>query len=92
MDDNRLRKLSKQIRLLNVLLVTVALVFVAGFAATVGIGYLAVQEVRKTNDQLRSVQQSVTSAGGSATDLQEQLCNSSGTLKALISSQTDVCN
>ena len=92
MDENRLRKLSKQVRLLNVLLVLNALIFLVGFAGAVGVGYLAVQEIRKTNDQLHSVQQSVNTAGGSATDLQDELCGSSGTLKTLLSSQTDICN
>jgi hypothetical protein len=89
MDDAKLIKLSKRIRVLNVLLVLNALIFIAGFAVTAFVGYMAVQEIRKTNDQLHSLSGGTSSEA--ASDLQDQLCSSSGTLKTLLDSQ-GVCN
>ena len=92
MNEELLQKLSRRVKLLNILLITFGLMFILLAAGAAAGGYIAVQEVRKANDQLTSVKQTVTGATDSTTDLQKELCNSEGTLGALLNNQSDICN
>jgi len=89
MDEALTRKLLRQVRLLNFLIISSTLVFLALFAVAGYFGYQAMQEVRRAQNSLNSVQ---TSTSQSAAELQDELCSSDGTLSALIKNQSDICN
>lgn len=88
MDEVLARKLSRQLRLLNFLIVFFALIFMVLFAIAGLFAYKAVQEVRDAKNSLTSVQQQATDT----LNVRDDLCNTGGSLGSLLKSQSDVCN
>lgn len=88
MDEALARKLSRQLKLLNFLIVFFALVFMAVFAVAGIFAYGALQEVRDAKGTLTSLQGKTEDT----LNVRSELCDSSGTLSALLKSQSDVCN
>jgi len=88
MDEALARKLSRQIKLLNFLLVFFAFIFI-GFFVVAGIFAAgALQEVRDAKSTLNSLQGKTQDT----LNVRDELCGSSGSLSTLLKAQSDVCN
>lgn len=87
-DEALVRKLSRQVRVLNIFIVFLSLIFIAMLTTTSMIAYAALHEVRNVEVTLKDV----TSSTNQNIDLKNELCSSEGTLKTLISAQSDICN
>lgn len=83
MDDQLARRLLRQIKILNFIIITFAVIFVSVFAVAGIFAYKAVQEVRDAKNSLNSVQ----TKANDALNVQDELCAS-----ALVRSQTELCN
>lgn len=92
MNEELLQKVSRRVKLLNILLISFGMMFVLAFAGVAVVGYIAIQEVRKVNDQINTVQNRIDNATGSTTELQDELCGSSGTLGTLLNNQSTICD
>ncbi len=88
MDEVLIRKLARQVKLLNFFLVFFSVVFVAVLAVSGMFAYQALQEVRDAKHTLDSLRQ-VT---GSDSTVKNDLCDSSGTLGTLLQQQSDLCD
>lgn len=86
MNDQLARRLLRQIKVLNFLIVFFAFVFLAVFAAAGFFGYKAVQEIRDAKSTLNTVQNQAKDS----LNIQDELCN--GSASALIRSNSDVCS
>ncbi|MDB5169927.1 MAG: hypothetical protein JWN82_323 [Candidatus Saccharibacteria bacterium] len=87
MDEALIRKLSRQVKVLNFFLVFFSVIFIAVLAVTGLVAYRALQEVRDAKNTLTSLQ----SQAGENLNVKNDLCDSSGTLGSLLKSQSDVC-
>lgn len=87
-DEALVRKLSRQVRILNVFLVFFSLIFISMLTVTSLVAYAALHEVKNIETSLNNV----TNSTNQNIDLKNQLCSSEGTLKTLINAQSDICN
>jgi hypothetical protein len=88
MDEALVRKLSRQVKVLNFFLVFFSLIFLAVLAVTGLVAYQALQEVRDAKHTLDSLQQDASTN----LNVKNDLCDSTGTLGTLLKQQSDVCN
>jgi predicted PurR-regulated permease PerM len=88
MDDVLARKLSRQLRLLNSLIVFFSLVFLVLFAVAGVFAYRAITEIRDAKDSLTSLQDKAQQN----LDFKSNLCSNSGQVSTLLKKQSDVCN
>ena len=87
-DEQLARRLLRQIKVLNFLIIFFAVVFMAIFAVAGVFAYAAVQEVKDAKDSLTSVQQKATDS----LNVRDDLCSSSGTVSTLLKNQSELCN
>ena len=89
MDEALARKLLRNVRILNGFIIFFSVILISVFAITGVIAYKVLTEVRNAKDSVTSLQ---TTAEDSL-DFKSQLCDSSsGSLKTLLQSQSDICN
>ena len=88
MDEKLLRKLLRQVRFLNFLIVFFAIVFLGLFAVAGIFAMSVVREVRDARDNLTSVQQQAQDTF----DVRNELCAGQGSLQSLLKAQTEICN
>lgn len=86
MDDQLARRLLRQIKVLNFLIIFFAIIFLVTFAVAGVFAYQAVQEVRDAKQTLNSVQEQTKDT----LNVQDELCGSGAS--SLLKSQTDLCN
>lgn len=87
MDDKLIKKLSRQVRVLNVFLVIFSLIFLIVLAVTGFVAYRAMQEVQDARATLDSLQRD---ARDNLT-IRDDLCETTGTLNTLLRQQSDLC-
>lgn len=88
MDEALVRKLSRQVRVLNFFLTFFSLIFLTVLAVTGFIAYQALQEVRDAKQTLNSLQRDASAN----LDVKNNLCDATGTLGTLLRQQSDVCD
>jgi high-affinity Fe2+/Pb2+ permease len=88
MDEALAKKLSRQLKLLNFLLVFFVLIFMSFFAVAGLFAYGAMQEVRDAKNTLTNLQGKTEDT----LNVRSELCDSSGTLSTLLKAQSNICN
>ena len=88
MDEALVRKLSRQVKVLNIFLVLFSLIFIAVLTVTALVAFVAMQEVRDAKRTLDSLQHDARTN----LNVKDDLCSSTGTLSTLLRQQSDVCN
>lgn len=88
MDEQLARRLLRQIKVLNFLIIFFSIVFLAIFVVAGIFGYAAIKEVRDAKNSLTSVQ----GQAEDTLDVRDELCGGSGNLSALVKAQSDICN
>ncbi|HEY1063776.1 MAG TPA: hypothetical protein VGE30_00580 [Candidatus Saccharimonadales bacterium] len=86
-NEELIKKLSRQVRVLNVFLVFFSLIFLAVLGVVGFTAYQAKQQVDKAQVTLTELSDSASKN----LDLRDDLCATSGSLGSLIRSQTDLC-
>ncbi|MEO8105423.1 MAG: hypothetical protein ABI602_03750 [Candidatus Saccharibacteria bacterium] len=87
MDDVLLRKVSRQLKLLNFVVTAFGLLILASFAVTAVLLFKAITYVHTEATKLDSLQKQATQA----LDVKQQLC-SDKTISAFVKSQSGFCN
>lgn len=88
MDEALARKLSRQLRLLNSLIVFFSLIFLVLFAIAGVFAYRAITEIRDAKNSLTSLQ----GKAQQNLDFKSNLCSDSGSVSTLLKKQSDICN
>ena len=88
MDEQLARKLLRNLRIVNTLIIIFSLVIIAVFAVAGILTYKVLTEVRNANDSFTSLK----SEAEKNLDFKSQLCSSTGSLKTLLDKQSDVCD
>lgn len=87
MDEKVAKKLSRQLRILNTLLLSFTLVFLAG-AIIIGVAaYKVIHELQDAKNNITSLQEKAQQN----LDLKTKLCDSDGSVASLLQAQTKVC-
>lgn len=88
MDEKTARKLTRQLRFLNVFLVFFTLIFVAGLVIAGIAAYKVVHEVHQAETKLTNLQDTAQQN----LNFKSRLCDSTGTVGSLLQRQSDVCD
>ena len=88
MDEVLARKLLRNVRILNAFIIFFSVVIITVFVIAGLLTYKVLTEIRDAKESVTSLQ---TKAEDSL-NIKSQLCDSNGSLKALLENQSDVCN
>ncbi len=87
MDDALLRKVSRQLKLLNFMVTTFGLLILASFAVTAVLLFKAITYVHTEATKLDNLQKRATQS----LDVRQQLCTDK-TISSFVKSQSGLCN
>ncbi len=87
MDEQLLRKVSRQLKLLNVMIASTLLLVLATLGVMLFLAWQALTFIQQTRTQIEDVRRNT----GQALDLREQLCGQSGDAGEYIRRTTNLC-
>src|SRR4051812_44775154 len=88
LDPKMARKLLRNLRILNTLVVFFTLLIITAFTITGILAYKVLTEVRDTKSSFDSL----TVKAQDNLNFKSQLCDTTGSVSTLLKKQTDVCN
>lgn len=88
LDPKMARKLLRNLRILNTLVIFFALLIISTFVVTGVLAYKVLTEVRETKDSFNSL----TEKAQDNLNFKSDLCSSSGSVSTLLKRQSSVCD